>query len=499
MSIKKRKFDSIEKMLSFPKYITLDNDTLTLKNCIINFDFSLVNFISTISPQSIVCVSNEQKETEDTGKLYEVNCNITFENVDFLKDVSIIGFVFKGKIELKNIHSTVCFGFSMCFFAYQYITQFNDEQFPIIIDGITNTPLFFFDNCYFDSNMLIMNIYCSFLLVSKCKINALIGIVNIHIIKDIKQLANDIIKQTDSIFLDEIHVHGDLKIGKVTNACKMSLHKITIYKDGLLKISNYNDDLKKRISYKLGNIELVNSIVNGTVIFKDSVFRKFKFDEIDVAGNIIEDNINYVDLDNIETANILKNQAKKQSNTYLYNKHKAEELNKLFINKTIIPIKDTISKIEHYESNKKLFILRIKTVLKSIIHNLYIFFISTLLAFFSKERFLLWINKYSNNYGQDWSRGVIFTLIVSFMFYSFFTYSINKIEFSNDFSQWIFFNPTYWKEVIGYLWLPNLDDFKVLLNDNNVSVWSYSYFIIGKIFIAFGIYQTISAFRKYGK
>lgn len=66
MSIKKRKFDSIEKMLSFPKYITLDNDTLTLKNCIINFDFSLVNFISTISPQSIVCVSNEQKETEDT-------------------------------------------------------------------------------------------------------------------------------------------------------------------------------------------------------------------------------------------------------------------------------------------------------------------------------------------------------------------------------------------------------------------------------------------------
>jgi hypothetical protein len=38
-----------------------------------------------------------------------------------------------------------------------------------------------------------------------------------------------------------------------------------------------------------------------------------------------------------------------------------------------------------------------------------------------------------------------------------------------------------------------------LLNDNNVSVWSYSCFIIGKIFIAFGIYQTISAFRKYGK
>lgn len=70
MSIKKRKFDSIEKMLSFPKYITLDNDTLTLKNCIINFDFSLVNFISTISPQSIVCVSNEQKETEDNHCIY---------------------------------------------------------------------------------------------------------------------------------------------------------------------------------------------------------------------------------------------------------------------------------------------------------------------------------------------------------------------------------------------------------------------------------------------
>ena len=50
--------------------------------------------------------------------------------------------------------------------------------------------------------------------------------------------------------------------------------------------------------------------MNGTVIFKDSVFRKFKFDEIDVAGNIIEDNINYVDLDNIETANILRTRKK---------------------------------------------------------------------------------------------------------------------------------------------------------------------------------------------
>lgn len=35
-------------------------------------------------------------------------------------------------------------------------------------------------------------------------------------------------------------------MGKVTNACKMSLRKITIDKDGLLKISNYNDDLKRR-------------------------------------------------------------------------------------------------------------------------------------------------------------------------------------------------------------------------------------------------------------
>ena len=64
-------------------------------------------------------------------------------------------------------------------------------------------------------------------------------------------------------------------MGKVTNACKMSLRKITIDKDGLLKISNYNDDLKKKTSYKLGNIEFLNSIVNGTIILKDSVIRIF--------------------------------------------------------------------------------------------------------------------------------------------------------------------------------------------------------------------------------
>lgn len=60
-----------------------------------------------------------------------------------------------------------------------------------------------------------MNVYCSFLLICKCEINALIGIVNIHIIKDINQLANDIIKQADSILLDEIHVMEILKWGKL--------------------------------------------------------------------------------------------------------------------------------------------------------------------------------------------------------------------------------------------------------------------------------------------
>ncbi len=107
---------------------------------------------------------------------------------------------------------------------------------------------------------------------------------------------------------------------------------------------------------------------------------------------------------------------------------------------------------------------------------------------------MLWLNKYSNNNGLSWVRGVIFTVISCIVFYFIF-----YICHSDDFS----FKYFFWENLIKYLWLPNgIDDLISFLKSKPnffigfIGLISY---ILGKILIAYGIFQTISAFRKYVK
>lgn len=114
--------------------------------------------------------------------------------------------------------------------------------------------------------------------------------------------------------------------------------------------------------------------------------------------------------------------------------------------------------------------------------------------------FLLFLNTISNNNGRWWFQGGLFTISMAFIFYSCYSLSMGEIVWSNNYENWTIFDPDFWKKVLGFLWLPNLEEFKELTKPGSkASLWSYSWFILGKIFIAYGIYQTISAFRKYGK
>lgn len=106
---------------------------------------------------------------------------------------------------------------------------------------------------------------------------------------------------------------------------------------------------------------------------------------------------------------------------------------------------------------------------------------------------MLWLNKLSNNHGLSWIRGVMFTIITCFAFYFIFCLC------QNDFFSKYFF----WENLMKYFWLPNgIDDLMSFLKSNSnifigtIGVISY---LLGKIFIAYGIFQTISAFRKYVK
>lgn len=114
----------------------------------------------------------------------------------------------------------------------------------------------------------------------------------------------------------------------------------------------------------------------------------------------------------------------------------------------------------------------------------------------TKEYTLLFLNRISNSFGINWSRGVIFTMITAFVFYCLINYwGTDSQFFEIGWENWNSFGKV-WKEYLNILNVFNFNNQKdgIILN-----AWGETFFFLSKIFIAFGVYQTIAAFRKYGK
>lgn len=106
------------------------------------------------------------------------------------------------------------------------------------------------------------------------------------------------------------------------------------------------------------------------------------------------------------------------------------------------------------------------------------------------EKFVFWLNKKSNTYGLNWQKGVLFTMVVWFLFFSVFI--LIRDGWGDTF---IWTNPEYLNEAVNYFWIFN--GMQGLSPQTN---WCEILpFFLGKIFIAYGIYQTITAFRKHGQ
>ncbi|WP_067030989.1 pentapeptide repeat-containing protein [Allomuricauda sp. CP2A] len=207
------------------------------------------------------------------------------------------------------------------------------------------------------------------------------------------------------------------------------------YKDAFFNYSEFN------------SLTIKNSQFMGITSFENT-----KFQEIEFERNIFEKAAHFdgIEVDNLENCNrktlrTIKQELQRTENRIDYNIFKAAELNAY--KKELSPDR-------------------------------------------WKEIFILWINNISSKHGLDWLRSSIFTLIIALLFYVFYFLTEN---YSLDFSVT---NESLNHFIKGY--------FKFLLPtykppfQNGLSLWfQYLPFILGKIFIAYGIYQTIQAFRKF--
>ncbi|GAA3757922.1 hypothetical protein [Flavobacterium ginsengiterrae] len=104
----------------------------------------------------------------------------------------------------------------------------------------------------------------------------------------------------------------------------------------------------------------------------------------------------------------------------------------------------------------------------------------------SFDSVLLFLNLISNNNGRSWFQGIIFTVLVGLFFFKWYLKTIGiNFKLSDCYQDYILFFTSFPRlSLDGY----NNDNWETQL-----VIW------LSRIFISYGIYQTIAGFRKYGK
>lgn len=120
---------------------------------------------------------------------------------------------------------------------------------------------------------------------------------------------------------------------------------------------------------------------------------------------------------------------------------------------------------------------------------------------------ILKLNFLSNTHGLNWAKGILFTIMTWITFFG--LYVMIRDGYSFQFyenSVFLLSQKEFWKEAIDFLWLPegvnSITGDNGLFNKNitgGMPVLGVIFFLLGKIAIAYGIFQVISAFRKYVK
>lgn len=111
------------------------------------------------------------------------------------------------------------------------------------------------------------------------------------------------------------------------------------------------------------------------------------------------------------------------------------------------------------------------------------------------ERFTLFLNRWSNNHGTSWELAFGYTVVVTFLSYLLYSFSLGLLIKCSPYCMASMLNPRFWSGLFefflpihrfGFLGVPDTG-------------WSAFIDVVGRIFIGYGIYQTIQAFRKHGR
>lgn len=257
----------------------------------------------------------------------------------------------------------------------------------------------------------------------------------------------------------------------INNSSSVSFNHIFLEPTGYLiirKIQNgnfifdYANILGQIVMQELNinSLQMHNASIIGSLIMQDIKVKELDLKNTSLIGKLVfnpSDTLNIFDsniIQNRETAYLLKKGKQEEGDSILASHFKRKELQ--------LYLKDCTS---NFKLNK------------------------------GKECIVLFFNKISNDFGQSWVRGIIFTMSFAYIFYLLINFcGLEKPIFRFAWSLEGF--GTAWKE---YLKILNVLNFNDKLDNFKFTALGETLFFVSKIFVSYGIYQTVSAFRKFGK
>lgn len=239
-------------------------------------------------------------------------------------------------------------------------------------------------------------------------------------------------------------LHNDVKAFTGT----MTFQGAMIAATSIVRIFNLNTSKSPA-----GKIDFSNALIRGLLDIRNVYVNKITFNGTVVPGNIQDNNSLQLAIADGNTARLLKHEARR--------------------------INNSISAVAYNKIEMKLYA-------------------ETLSIRKFADWSMLRLNFISNNYGSDWLWGIVFTIACGLICYSMFIISVFGFGlFWEDNWNFIYNDNKFWSGFVNYFWLPT--GFNALIKDDIVQggIRGGFTFITGKIMIAYGIYQTVAAFRKY--
>lgn len=374
----------------------------------------------------------------------------SYFNNDKIIPVSIYRNEFLLQANFNNISSNRELIIEKCiFFKKVDFSKCKFHQEIVIKECVFKNEVTFKGTQFINGFSFVENDICGHINFEECVFGGDVKIIHtkgeIHEINFSSSIIKGILELKSSVFLSE---NSSIKFNNAF-----------IDSNGFLNILNIN----KKDKFT-GEINFTDAKLLGNVVLQNIYLKKFLLTSAVMVGDFFAENLHFKEESDSQTYVRLKDEALKHNNSIKALKYREKEM--LAYSK---------------ELNAQ----------KSCGH----------LGTWLIDKFVLFLNTISNKNGLSWLRGIFFTIscaIISFWIINFFGIETDHPRF------FVVDLATFHFEGIGeilkrFLNMFYLIDFKEKFQGTELNAIGEIVFFVSKIFISYGIYQTIVAFRKFSK